>query len=64
MDWVVKLTKQGGQCRITLPRELLVKAGFEDVEYVRLRPMQVFAIKIEAYHGKGKENRDIQEDQT
>lgn len=62
MDWVVKLTKHGGQYRITLPRELIFKCGFEEVEFVRLRPMQVFAIKIEEYYGSKKEKRDIPED--
>lgn len=64
MDWVVKLQKHGGQYRVTLPRELIIKAGFEEVELVRLEKWPVMGIMIQEYHGKGKEEGDLPEDKS
>lgn len=64
MKWVMKLQRHGGQFRVTLPRELIVKAGFEDVEVIRLEMIVKGRIMIDEYYGKGKEERDIQEDKS
>lgn len=64
MNWVVKLTRHGGQYRITLPRELIFKCGFEEVEFVRITKNTGYTIKIEEYYGKRKEKRDIPEDRS
>ena len=62
MDWVVRLTKHGGQYRITLPRGLLSDAGLEDVEFVKLSRAVRGRIIIEEYYGQSKEKRDLQKD--
>jgi hypothetical protein len=64
MDWVVKLTKHGGQYRVTLPRELVVKARLEDVDFVELDSVYPDWIMIKGYHGKEKEKRDLPENQA
>lgn len=64
MDWVVKLQRHGGQYRVTLPRELIIKAGFEEVELVRVAKYAHVGIMIEEYHGKGKKEGDLPEDQS
>ena len=64
MHWVVKLTRQGEQYRITLPKGLIRECGYKDVEYVSLLKYGKVGIVIEAYHGKGKEKRDISEDRS
>ncbi|MBA7495719.1 hypothetical protein ES702_06308 [subsurface metagenome] len=64
MHWVVKLQRHGDQYRITLPRELIVKCGFEAVEYVSLLKYGDVGVMIEEYHGKRKEKRDLPEDQA
>lgn len=63
-DWIVKLTRDRGQTRVTLPRLLIAEVGFDDVEVVRLRRGMRGMIIIEEYHGKSKEKRDIPEDQA
>lgn len=64
MDWIVKLQKNEGQYRITLPGELIVKAGLEDVKIVKLVVHLGGGIIVKEYYGKGKEKRDIQEDSS
>ena len=64
MGCVVKLTQYKGQYRITIPRELIRKCGFEEVEFVELYHIPGWEIKIKEYYGKSKEKRDIPEDQT
>lgn len=64
MEWVVKLTRHGGQYRITLPRELIAKCGFEEVEYIRLTKNVGYTVKIEEYYGKREEKRDLPGDQA
>ena len=64
MKWVVKLSKSYGQYRVTIPRELIEEVCFEDVLFVRLESFPVNTVLITEYHGKGKEKRDIPEDQT
>jgi len=59
MDWVVRLTECYGQYRVTLPRELIEKAGFEDVKFVELRMDQRGWIIIGEYRGKRKEKGDL-----
>ena len=64
MDWIVKLQSHGGQYRITLPRELLIKARLESEELVRLKTIYKETILIEKYDGKGKKERDISKDRS
>lgn len=64
MEWIVKLTRHGGQYRITLPRELIVKAGLEDVKVVKLESVVAGGIVVRGYYGKWKEKRDIPEDKA
>ena len=64
MDYVVKLTHQGGQYRVTLPGGLVVEAGLENAEVLRLRFFPQHRILIEEYHGKDSEKRDLPEDQS
>ena len=59
MKWVVKLQRHGGQFRITLPRELILKAGFENVEVVKLEQLMNNTIWIREYYGKDKEEGGI-----
>lgn len=61
---VVKLTKHLGQYRVTIPRELIERCGFKDVEFVRLDWFPKQTIVIQEYHGKDKEKRDVPEDQA
>lgn len=62
MGWVVKLQRHGGQYRITIPRGLIEKVGFECAEIVILNAVVKGRIVIEEYYGKGKEKRDLPED--
>lgn len=62
--WIVKLTRNRGQTRVTLPRLLIAEMGLEDVELVRLQKGIKGGILIEEYHGQSKEKRDIPEDQA
>lgn len=64
MYWVVKLSRQGGQYRITLPRGLLTEAGLKEAELLRLEWFVPSTIIIEEYHGKAKEKGSVQEDKT
>lgn len=64
MNWIVKLQRHGGQFRITLPKELIVKADFEDVEVVSLGKHPVLGIIIREYNGKSKEKSGIQKDRS
>jgi len=64
MDRVVRLQKHGGQYRVTLPRELIIKAGFEDVEFVKLYRVVPGRIVIEEYYGREKEKGDLPEGQS
>lgn len=58
---IMKLTRDRGQTRVTLPRELIQEAGLEDVELVYLYVWNGREICIEEYHGKGQEKRDVPE---
>lgn len=64
MKWVVKLQRHGGQFRVSLPRELIIKVGFEDVEVVTVENFAPNWILIKEYRGKGKEETGIQEDKS
>jgi len=64
MKKVVKLQRHGDQYRIGLPRELVIKAGFEDVEIVMIERIVRGSILITEYHGKGKEKRGISKNRS
>lgn len=64
MNWVVKLQRHGGQFRVTLPKELILKAGLEDVEVMSLKLVIPGIITLGEYFGKGKEKRGIQENRS
>jgi len=60
----VKLQRHEGQYRVTIPRELILKADFEGVEFVRLGTGFHTGITIKEYHGKRKEKGDLPEGQA
>lgn len=62
--WIVKLTRDRGQTRVTLPRLLIAEAGLEDAELVRLDVTGGRWVVIREYHGKGNEKGDLQKDQA
>ncbi len=64
MDWIVKLQSHGGQYRITLPGDLIVKAGLENARQVWLESYNEGEILIKGYYGKSKEERDLPEDRS
>ena len=64
MRRVVKLTNHSGQYRITLPRDLVVKAGLVGVEYVKLDWGMPGRIVIEEYYGKSKEKGVVPENKA
>jgi len=64
MHWVVKFKEHGGQYRVTIPGELVVKADFEGVEYVRLSKAPGGGIIMREYYGKRKEKGDFPEDRS
>lgn len=64
MDWIVKLQRHGGQYRITLPGDLIVKANMENVEIIKLEVLIPGVVVIKEYDGKGKKVSGIQEDKS
>ena len=59
---LVKLNRHGKQYRITLPGELVERAGLVNAEILRLQWFAPNTILIEEYLGKGKEKGDLQKD--
>lgn len=60
----MKLSKSYGQYRVTIPRELISEVGFDNALFVRLESGLGGLITIREYHGKGKEKRDVPENQA
>lgn len=57
MHYLVKLTCQRDQYRITIPRELVRKTSLQFVEVLKLTEGPGGKITLEEYHGKDK-NRE------
>lgn len=64
MSWIVKLQKNRGQYRITIPKELIVKSGLEDAKIIKLEELLGGEIVIREYYEKGKEKSGIQKDRS
>lgn len=50
--WINKIYKQGGQYRVTLPKNLVKELGFEKARIVEISKTSDGSIKIKEYHGK------------
>jgi hypothetical protein len=52
--WVVKIVKNRGQYRVTIPRTMVKEMSWEDVEYLALNRTGENEIKVEEYGSKEK----------
>lgn len=59
MPYHVRLTKHGGQYRVTIPQELIKSLGYEDVEFIEMKDLGCTGILLREYYGKRKEKRDL-----
>ncbi|GAF78171.1 unnamed protein product [marine sediment metagenome] len=50
--WINKIYKQGGQYRVTLPKNLMKELGFEKVRVVEISKRSDGSINIKEYHAK------------
>lgn len=63
MPYHVRLTKQSGQYRVTIPLELIKSLGYEDVQFIEMKDLGNTGILIREYYGKKREKRDLSKDQ-
>lgn len=62
--FIHRITKDRGQYRVTLPKELIENLGLEKTRVVEIWEGEDDTINIKEYHGKRKKKRDIPEDQS
>ncbi len=57
----MKLQKSKGQITVTIPKEFVIKAGYDRVDYVKVNLKQKGALIIRKVEMNGNKTRDIQE---
>jgi len=50
--WIQKLSKSGGQYRVTLPKNMIKNLGLEKARVVEMWGTEGHIIHIKEYHGK------------